>query len=269
MRVKKTILTVLVVLIITSGFYSCKKNEAGEFTVKRDVLSIGIEIAYPPMEYYAEDGVTPLGFDVELGKAIAEKLGLTPDFIDTSWDLIFPRLNANQYDCIISSVAITPARLAAYNFSHPYISNSLAMVVSKNSTAGITSPERLAERSVGFQAGTTADEFVHELGRTGLRFIPRMYNTFYQSLNDLQNGRVDAVITDLIVAYEAVASADSPFEIVWVNPDDEKFGICIRRGNDLLTSVINETLNFLWDDGTLLRISQETFGMDLVSSARN
>ena len=269
MKAKNVIFTVLLILITCSSFYSCRRSEAGEFTIQRGVLTVGVEIAYPPMEYYAEDGVTPMGFDVELAKALAHTLNLSVNFVDTPWDLIFTRLNGNQYDCIISSVSITQARQASYNFSKPYISNSLAIIVPKNSRLSITSPWQLAERTVGFQAGTTADEFMQELGRGGLRFVPRMYNTFFQSINDLQSGRIDAVVTDLLVAYEIVASPDSPYEIVWINPEDEKFGICIRRGNDLLTTVISEALDSLWEDGTILRISYDTFGMDLVSSARN
>ena len=93
------------------------------------LLSIGCEIGYPPMEYLDTDGRTPIGFDIDVGAAIAELLGLEPLVIDTAWDGIFAGVDRGDYDCIISSVSITPARLEAYLFTQPYVANALCIVV--------------------------------------------------------------------------------------------------------------------------------------------
>jgi len=95
------------------------------------VLSIGADIGYPPMEYYDNDGTTPIGFDIDVGKAIAELLGLEYKVIDTAWDGIFEGVVRGDYDCIISSVSITPARLQVYIFTDPYIANALCIVTKK------------------------------------------------------------------------------------------------------------------------------------------
>ena len=94
-------------------------------------LMIGTEIGYPPMEYYADDGTTPVGFDIDVGAAIAELLGLEPNLIDTAWDGIFAGVERGDYDCIISSVSITPPRQARYLLTEPYIANALCIVVKK------------------------------------------------------------------------------------------------------------------------------------------
>jgi ABC-type amino acid transport substrate-binding protein len=65
-----------------------------------------------------------------------------------------------------------------------------------------------------------------------------------------------------------VSPADSPFEIVWKSPEDEKFGICLKKGNDALTAAIDKALDEMFADGTMLKISQDVFGMDMVSAAR-
>ena len=271
---RRILLAVLAVLILLSFFVVSCSKETGSYnlpqnalTIRQGVLTIGMVADYPPMEYYAEDGKTLLGFDVELGKAIAGKMGLEPNFIDTSWNKLFSELQANRFDCIVSSVTITPAREEAYNFSKPYISNSLAMVLPRGSHIA-SSPEQAANLQVGFQSGTTADEYMQDLGRYGLSFIPRMYDSMIQCFLDLQNGRIDVVMTDLLVAYE-FGSYSSPFEIVWTSTEAEEFGICIRKGRNTLTEAVNQALDELWADGTLLQISQETFGMDLVTSVRN
>ena len=77
-------------------------------------LTVGSEVGYPPMEYTTEDGLTFIGYDIDVGKAIAELLGLDHKVVNTSWDGIFAGLEKGQYDCIISAVSITPARQEKY-----------------------------------------------------------------------------------------------------------------------------------------------------------
>lgn len=100
-----------------------------EDLIKPGTLMIGVEIGYPPMEYYAEDGTTAIGFDIDVGKAIAELLGLKAEFVNTEWDGIFAGLGRPDYDCIISSVSITPDREREFIFTRPYIANALCIVV--------------------------------------------------------------------------------------------------------------------------------------------
>ena len=269
MKVKNVVLVVLAVLLLAGAVYAGGNKDSGGLTLKKGVLSIGMEMTYPPMEYYADDGKTPLGFDVELGKAIAKKLGLEVQFVDTAWDGIFAGVDANKYDCIISAVTINPARLAAHNFSKPYVSNTLAMVLPKGTSVTAKSPQECVGLDVAYQTETTADEYMEELAQGGLRFNPREYDSMIQCFNELEIGRVHAVVTDLLVAYEFVGRPNSPFEIVWKSGEDEKFGICMKKGNNALTADINKALDELWADGSLLKISMDTFGMDLVTSARN
>jgi len=93
------------------------------------VLSVGADIGYPPMEYYDNDGRTPIGFDIDVGKEIAALLGLGYEVIDTAWDGIFAGVERGDYDCIISSVSITPARQQVYLLTDPYVANALCIVV--------------------------------------------------------------------------------------------------------------------------------------------
>ena len=124
---KKYVFVVLAVLVIASVAFAGGKKDSGGLTLRSGVLSIGMEIGYPPMEYYDSDGKTPIGFDVDMGKAIAAKLGLRAEFIDVAWDGIFAGVDTNRYDTIMSSVTITEARQRAHNFSKPYFVNTLAM----------------------------------------------------------------------------------------------------------------------------------------------
>jgi len=252
-------------LIGAGAFTGCKKS--GVVTVTPGILTIAIGNEYPPMEYFDADGITPIGFDVEMGKKIASKMGLEPKFINAEWKEIFDDLDANKYDCIISSVTINEARLKAYNFSKPYIQNTLAIVLPKNSGRNVSSPQDLSGLVVSYQAKTTADDFMTDLARRGMWFTPRSYNEMMYCFDELRLGRVDVIVTDLLVAYEYISRPDSPFKIVWQGGEEE-FGICMKKGNDSLTRAVNNAIDVLFADGTMIQLSQKIFSMDLVSAVR-
>jgi len=106
-----------------------------------------------------------------------------------------------------------------------------------------------------------------ELAKQGLNFTPYEYDKVMYCFEELKLGRVDVIMTDLLVAYEYVGRADSPFKIVWEGGEEE-FGICMRKGNDALTTAIDKALDELFEDGTMQKISYNIFGMDLVSAVR-
>jgi len=105
------------------------------------------------------------------------------------------------------------------------------------------------------------------LAEQGMKFTPYEYDKVMYCFDELRLGRVDVIITDLLVAYEYIARSEI-FEIVWQGGDEE-FGVCMRKGNDALTTAINKAIDELFEDGSMLRISKEIFsGMDLVSAVR-
>jgi polar amino acid transport system substrate-binding protein len=263
---RKLAVLFLVMTLAASAFTGCKKTSSG-LTLTPGVLAIGMEIGYPPMEYFDADGKTPIGFDVEMGKAVAAKMGLEPKFVDTAWDGIFAGVSTSKYDCIMSSVTINEARQKAHNFSKPYIRNTLAIVLPKDSPLNVSKPEDLAGLGVSYQEETTSDDYMTALAEQGLKFTPYEYDKVMYCFEELKLGRVDVIVTDLLVAYEYVGRADSPFKIVWEGGEEE-FGICMKKGNAALTEAINKALDELFADGTMLKISQNIFGMDLVSAVR-
>ena len=270
MKVRNVFLSGLLVLILAGSIFSCKRQQAGEFTIRDGVLTIGMEIGYPPMEYYGPDGRTPMGFDVDMGKAIAEKLGLEAEFVDTAWDGIFSAVQTNRIDAIMSSVTITPARQQVHNFSRPYIANAMTIVTRKDSPFKPRNPAGLEGLGVAYQAETTAQFFMARLvDETGLRYTPFAYERVMSCFDELRLGRVDVIVTDGVVAGDYAAPADSIFEVTWQGDPDEFFGVCMRGGNDALTEAINQALNELFQDGTMRRISMQHLGIDMVTPARN
>jgi polar amino acid transport system substrate-binding protein len=266
MKLKAMMITLPCLLALGGALFAGGARESGGLTLEKGVLTVGMEIGYPPMEYLDVDGKTPIGFDVSMAKALAEKLGLECRFIDTAWDGIFAGVETSKYDCIMSSVTVTEERLAAHNFTRPYIGNSQAMVLLKGTSIAARTPEELGGLGVAYQAETTSDIYMARLAAQGLRFTPYEYDKVMNCFDELRLGRVDAIVCDSLVAVDYIAPANSPFEIVWLGPADEVFGICLKKGNDALTEALDKALDELFAEGTILKISQEVFKADLVST---
>jgi polar amino acid transport system substrate-binding protein len=140
-------------------------------------------------------------------------------------------------------------------------------VLPKNSKHKVTSPKDLAGLGVAYQEETTADDYMSELSEQGMVFTPYEYDKVMYCFDELRLGRVDVIITDLLVAYEYIARSEI-FEIVWQGGEEE-FGVCMLKGNNALTTAVDKALDELFADGTMLSISRNIFnGMDLVSAVR-
>lgn len=240
----------------------------GDFTTLKDgVLQVGMEVGYPPMEYLDEDGVTPIGFDVDVANEIGKRLGLKVELVDTAWDGIFSSLDSDRYDCIISAVSITDERQQNYNLTKPYIANKLVLVTSKDS--GIKTPEDLAGHSVAVQTETTADEYMKGLQENGLKLSDYfVYDKIIQCFDELKLGRVEAVLVDSVVAAYYIGEDKDTYSIVWENTDAEPMGICLKKGNDGLTQAVETTIDAMYADGTMGTIATKYFGSDTTKGVR-
>ncbi len=258
---KKSIacIAALAALVLVTG--CSKKVEKGEFTIEKGLLKIGMEIGYPPMEYYDVDGKTPVGFDIELGKAVAAKLGLEAEFVDTAWDGIFAGLETDKYDCVMSAATITPERLESMEFSKPYVGNGQAIVVNAKAAKKASSPAELTGMVVAYQAETTSDLFMAKQAEAGLQFKPAEFDKVINAFDELKLGRCDAVVCDALVY--ANYKDDPAFESTWTGSADEYFGVAMRKGNASLVEKVNAALDEMVADGTMKALYEKVFGADL------
>ena len=261
--VKMKLLSVFV-LVTYFLFTGCTGRLRQGLTIEAGVFSVGVEINYPPMEYYDTDGVTPIGFDIDLARALADRLGLEVKFIDTAWEGILAGLDTNRYDIAVN-VTILPERQRRFNFTNPYIDSSMAIVTLKDSSLKITNPKDIAGYRVAFQGNTTAQYFTEKLSDQGVGFSSFSYDKIIYCFDDLRLRRVDLVVVDNIVAFHYAEKDNSPFEVVWLGPSDEFIAICLKKGNDALTFAVNNALDELFANGTMAEISYKYFNRDLVS----
>ena len=214
------------------------------------VLNVGMEIGYPPFEDFAEDGTTPVGYDIDFAKALGEKLGLTVNFVNTAWDGIFQGIGVN-YDCVISAVTITDERKETMLFSEPYINNYQSVVVRADSTAKIGSLMDLNGLAIAVQKETTSDILMSDYVSTGSITCTISANEKVTTcFTQLENGEVDAVVVDSTVADGYLASNPDKFVKAFQDESEpEQFGAAMAKDNTALQTAINAAIAQLTTEG--------------------
>jgi polar amino acid transport system substrate-binding protein len=214
------------------------------------VLNVGMEIGYPPFEDFAEDGTTPVGYDVDFAKALSEKLGLTVNFVNTAWDGIFQGIGVN-YDCVISAVTITDERKETMLFSDSYINNYQAVVLRADNTAKIASFLDLKDLAIAVQKETTSDILMSDYVSTGsINCTISANEKITTCFTQLENGEVDAVVVDSTVADGYLASNPDKFIKAFQDESEpEQFGVAMAKDNTALQTAINAAIAQLTTEG--------------------
>jgi polar amino acid transport system substrate-binding protein len=251
--VKRFLVCLLVLVMTLFAFGSAFASTLDEIKA-RGQLIIGTDATYPPMEFHDENGEI-VGFDIDLGRAIAEELGVEAVFVDTAWDGIFPALDAKKFDVIISSTSITEERLKSKEMSDPYYVTSQAIAVLKDNDS-IKGPEDLVGKVVAVQIGTTGDLAVSEIeGVTVKRF-----DTIDKAYMEVLNGRADAVVNDLSeVAYRMRMLPQMKIAGTFREGED-RYGVTMRKGDVELLQAINEALRKIKESGKYDEIYNKWFG---------
>ena len=207
------------------------------------------------MEYFDADGSTPIGFDVEMMTEIAKRMGLELELIDTAWDGIFAGLDSNKYDMVMSSCSITPSRQENYLMSKPYVQNAIELLVPVDSD--ITGIDSVSGKKVAVQGETTSHDYLRD-NDTGCEIMD--YDKVINCFDELKLGRVDAVLTDSVVAAYYLGDDLDNYKVVWVNSEAEPIGITFRKGNTALCEAVEKVLDEMFADGTAAKIAAKYFG---------
>ncbi len=244
-------------------FTSCNASNS-------NVLRVGVDDSYPPMEYKDADGKTTIGFDVDVANELAKRLGKTKvEFVSNDWTGIFAALETDKFDVIISSVSINEERLAEHSLTDPYIANKLVIVTNKTNTE-IKAPEDLKEKKVGVQAGTTSEDFCTELIEKGNMAEANLgtYPLVTQPFLDLDAGRIDAIVVDVVVAKYYIANNKDKYTLAWESPEAEPMAFCFKKKDTELRDKANGILVDMQNDGTMKKISEKWFGEDVTANLK-
>ncbi|OHV78392.1 amino acid ABC transporter substrate-binding protein [Ensifer sp. LCM 4579] len=221
------------------------------------VLKIGTEGTYAPFTYHDANGAL-VGFDVEIGREVAKRLGVEPEFLEGKWDGLIAGLDANRYDAVINQVGITEERKRKYDFSEPYIASKAVLIVRGDNDEIKDFADlggKKAAQSLTSNFGKLAEASGAELVGT---------DGFDQSIQLVLTGRADATINDSLSFLDfKKQKPDANVKIAAEQADADYSGIIIRKGEPELLDAINKALEEIKADGTYENISQKYFGADV------
>ena len=218
---------------------------------------------FPPfVSMSAQDSGDFEGFDVDVYKAVCDKLGLEPNILPSvQFDTIVPTIKqGGKADVSIGAITITDERLDEVDMTDPYMDSNQAIVVKKGATATDVDALNVTGTQVAVQSGTTGEAWVKE-NLPNATVVP--LDDIIQCLTGLQSGLYSAVVCDLPVAQYEIKVAYSDLEVTTEIPTGEQYGIVVSKDNPGLTEKINQALKDLQDDGTIDQLEQKWFGTTL------
>ncbi|MCF6368406.1 ABC transporter substrate-binding protein [Rhizobium halophilum] len=228
----------------------------------QEKIVIASEGAYPPFNSLETDG-TLTGFDIDVARALCEEMKVECELVTNDWDGMIPALQAKKFDAIIASMSITPERLEQVDFSKKYYNTGPAIAVPKDSE--ITDVEGLKGKTLGAQTSTTHANYAEKhMPESELKLYP----TADEYKLDIQNGRIDGVIDDVVVLSEWVKSEEgacckilTPLPID-VEINGEGAGIAVRKG-DPLADKFTAAIAAIRENGKYKEINDKYFDFDV------
>jgi polar amino acid transport system substrate-binding protein len=230
-----------------------------------DKLIIGTEGAYPPFNNVTADGKVE-GFDIDIANALCAEMKVECTIVTQDWDGIIPALQAKKFDAIIASMSITDERKEKVDFTHKYYNTPPAIAVPKDSTIADVSPESLKGKSLGVQASTTHFNYAEaKYADSEVKGFPSAQE--YQL--DIANGRVDAVMDDIMVIRGWLATPEGACCKILgtITPDakihGEGAGIAVRKGETELAGKLNAAIDAIRANGEYDKIAKKYFDFDV------
>jgi cystine transport system substrate-binding protein len=228
-------------------------------TVKaRGTLRIAMEGTYPPFNFKDQKTGELAGYDVDVARLVASRLGLKPQFVTTEWSAILAGLGAGRYDVIVSQVGITPKREEAFDFSEPYAYSSPQLIVRNNDSANYASLADLKGKKLGVGQGTVFEQ----QARTVPGIEIKAYPATPENLQDLAFGRVDAALNDSLMVPYLLKNSRLPIKAGARVGKVERMGIAFQKGSPKFKAAVDQAIAGIKADGSLKQLSVKWFGTD-------
>ena len=231
-------------------------------TTDGGTLIVGFDKDFPPMGFVGDDGEYT-GFDLELAQEVAKRLGLEYKAQPIAWDSKDMELESGNIDCIWNGFTMT-GREDDYTWTEPYMANQQVFVVANDSD--INSQADLAGKIVEVQADSSAEAALKEAPELTATFKELLttadYNTAFM---DLEQGAVDAIAMDVIVAGYQIQQRNADFKILDDSLSEEEYGVGFKKGNTELRDKVQSTLEEMAEDGTLQEVSEKWFSKDVTT----
>ncbi len=224
---------------------------------ERGEIIVATEGNWAPWTYHDEnDNLT--GYDIEVARLIAEKLGVTASFVEGEWDGLLAGLKGGRYDMMANGVDVTPERQETYEFSVPYAYNRTAVIVREEDDS-IHSLEDLKGKHTANTISSTYTQLAEEYGAevTGV-------DDLNQTMELLLSGRIDATLNSEVTFYDYMrVRPDALLKVAVLTDDATQAAFPVPKGETALAQAVSQALEELREDGTLSELSIQFFGSDI------
>ena len=231
-------------------------------------LRVATEGTYPPWSYKDSSGQLQ-GFDVDLANALCVQMKMTCQIVAQAWDGIIPGLQANRYDAIVASMAMTPARRKQVLFTNKYKDSTSSFIAAKDSGITDVSPAGLKGKRIGVQRGSSQHQWLVANGYDKTATLV-LYDDTRQPELDLVAGRVDVIVGNKATYYTSFFKRPESKNFAFVGPNlkggvlGEGSAIAVRLGDDELVNKINAALAAVIANGTYEQIRKKYFPFPLM-----
>ncbi|AJK46169.1 transporter substrate-binding domain-containing protein [Burkholderia plantarii] len=225
---------------------------------QRGTLRIGLEGTFPPFNSKSPQGDL-VGYDVDIAKAVAAKLGLKPEFVTTEWSGIIAGLQAGKFDVIVNQVGVTDKRKEVLDFSPGYTYSAAQLIQRKDDTRQFKSLDDLKGKKLGVGLGTNYMDMAKSVPGIDVKTYPGAP----EYLRDLAAGRLDAALNDRLMLAYLLKNSQLPLRTGATLQAGEPSAIPFKKGNPQFAKAIDEAMTQLEADGTFTKISDKWFGIDV------
>lgn len=261
-KVLSIILAAVMTLSVVTMFAACSKN--GNTSTDSDLayvqdkgtMVIGMTL-FAPMDYYADENEKELvGFEVEFGKAVCEKLGVEAQFQVISWEAKESELKAKNIDCIWNGLTITPERQETMSISNPYMTNKQVLITKAENVDLYKTAGSLEGKSVVAEKESAGEEVaMSDAFFAGCNYIA--VDSMAKAIMEVKSGTADAAVIDYVTGIGSLGEGTDYEDVAIVESAsfaDEEYGIAFRKDSDI-TAKVNEIMDELIKDGTLNKIA--------------
>jgi len=231
---------------------SCSENKSDSLSriINAGQIRIGMSGDYPPFSFYNDKGELE-GFDVDMARETAKRLGVKLDLVAREWSGIIDGLLEGSYDAILGSMAISKDREKAVAFSSPYYYSTVQLMIRKG--APFKDPKDFKGKIIGTGAGSDYIDDAKALGVTDIR----LFETGTKALLELSEGKLDGVIVDHIVGFNAITLGKYDIEFLGAPLRNEAVGVAFRKEDKALLEEMNKILEEMKKEGFLLSLSKK------------
>lgn len=280
----KRLLSLIMVSILVLSFAACGKvtepasdetaqnattaqseDQSLQYILDKGELILGLDDSFPPMGFTDDKGDI-IGFDIDLAKAVCEKLGVNLKCQPIDWETKEQELKTKNIDCIWNGLSVTPERQNNMTMSKPYLTNNISLVVSNSSS--IASMADMAGKKLAIQGGSSAEEALNDSTNSAFRdslaeVLP--FEKYDTALMDMETGNSDAVLMDTVMANYMIKSLGKDYKVLDETLLADAYAIGFRKGDQALCDAIDKALSELKAEGKIEEIATNWFGGDITT----